>query len=467
MSSEIKSMRPFSGPGKIPYRIFWTWDHSTNWCMNTRGAQNSGVANAYMKNPEMFLKDYMRVVDWCAENGMNAVGIVGLLRDRHGGVDSVRKLCAYAQEKGICIYIIAGLFAYSGIYYEGDSPYNLNKFFDKNPQCIGQYADGRPLIVKYYGSGGHKIDPQGCPSNPQLKEYVLESLDWLFKEIPELGGIQMEAGDNGVCQCPKCQERRGIVQSYMSLADMAGIYPQGAEVVWGRKPDALVICETYHHFQEEEACAIFDSKEPSEDLQRLLAMPEKTFWQWKCDQALADNTWQLGAKIPASMRKFHHIMRSHAGTQWWGGRHTLDIEKIRRQCMLSFDAGIDTVSMFGEQAPYHTNAEFNYLALQYFSDAPFAKLDSFVEDVMAPRLGGREIAFRYLEMAGLYRKPEKIPAACAEIAKIAAGMTDYEALRRWQYLSSFLNSYCWEAGQEQYGISTDMKSRDIPAQDAE
>ena len=36
----------------IPNRIFWTWDHSTNWCTNTPGAQNCGVSNEYYKNPE-------------------------------------------------------------------------------------------------------------------------------------------------------------------------------------------------------------------------------------------------------------------------------------------------------------------------------------------------------------------------------------------------------------------------------
>ena len=446
MSEQMKSMKPHAGEGKIPYRMFWSWDHSTNWCTNTRGAQNWGVANAYTKEPHMFLKDYKRVVDWCANNGINAVGIVGALRDKHGGVDSLRELCDYAWNKGVCIYMIAGLYAYGGIYYEGDHPYNLDRFLEKNPECSGRKEDGSRFYTNFYipgDHGGHKLEPQGCPSSQKLKDFVLESLDWLFKEIPELGGIQMEAGDNGVCQCPKCAERRGATKSNISLADMAGIYPQAADVIWSRNANALVICETYSHFLDE-ACSIFSTAEPSEDLKRLLSMPEKTFWQWKADDKLDPGIWQLGDRIPETMKKFHHVMRSHAGTQWYSGRHTLDVDKIRRQCMLSFDAGIDAVSMFGEQAPYHTNAEFNYLALQYFSDAPFASMDSFAEDVMAPRLGGAEVAKRYLELASLNKEPEKIPAAVTEIAHIASKMKEYDVVRRWQYLAWFLNSYCWE-----------------------
>jgi len=95
----------------IPNRLFWSWDHSTNWSLHAYGAQNCGVSNAYAKAPEMFLRDYMRVVDFAAEHRINAVGVAGLLREKHGGVEGARQLCAYAREKGVKIYMIAGLFA--------------------------------------------------------------------------------------------------------------------------------------------------------------------------------------------------------------------------------------------------------------------------------------------------------------------------------------------------------------------
>lgn len=431
--------------GKIPYRLFWTWDHSTNWCMNTPGEQNCGVGNGYVKNPEMFEKDYMRAVDYCAEHRINAIGIAGLLRERHKGAESVRRLCDYANAKDVKIYIIAGLYAYGGIYYEGDHKYSLNKFFEKNPECIGMNPDGSYVAKRCFGRGGDKVEYAGCASNMLLKEFVLESLDWLFKEIPELGGIQMESSDTGICQCPECVKRRGPFnpEEPISIPDMAGIYPDASETILRRKSDALIICVPYHHYLDKE-CRFFNAENPSEDLKKLLAMPETTFWQWRCDRMLRDNTWPVGAPMIESMKKFKHIMRAHSGTQWWGGRNTFAVDKIRRQCYLSYESGLDAVSMFGETSPYHTNAEFNYLAFEYFADHPLASNKDFIDDIMAERLGGMSKAEKYFEMATMYREMEKVPKAVSEIAKIAAECTDYDVLRRWQYLGNFLNSYYWE-----------------------
>ena len=429
----------------IAHRFFWTWDHCTNWCVNTPGEQNCGVANGYLKNADMFFKDYARAADFCSEHKIGAIGIAGLLRDRHGGVEEARRLCSYALEKDVGIYIIAGLFSYGGIYYEGDHKYSLERFFEKNPQCIAKNPDQTPMIKPVQGRGGDKSYAGGCASDPLLKEFVLESLDFLFKEIPELGGIQMESSDTGICHCPKCLARRGPFnpKEPISIPDMAAIYPDAAEAVLKRKSDAMIICVPYHHYLDEE-CRYFDSETPSPELARLLSMPQSTFWQWRCDRRLRDKSWALGAKPLPSMQKFRHIMRSHSGTQWWGGRNTLAVDKIREQCALSFAAGLDAVSIFGETSNYHVNAEFNYLALEYFSDHPTYTTAQFIGDVMAPRLGGLSKAERYYEMATLYRSHEKIPAAIKEIAKISADESDYEILRRWQYLSTFLSSYYWE-----------------------
>ena len=429
----------------IKNRFFWTWDHSTNWCLNAPGSQNCGVANHYAKDPDMFELDYKRAIDWCADHKMTAQGIVGMLRDRHGGVDAARRVCAYARERGTLVYIIAGLFAYGGIYYEGDHKYSLEKFFEKNPETIAVRENGEKIAMKFYGKGGTKIDYQGCASNELLHEFVLESLDWLFREIPELGGIQMESSDTGVCNCPRCRERRAseVENAHISLSDMAAIYPDAAEAIRRVNPNALIICETYHHFTEE-AAKLFASENPDKNLKKLLDMPASTYWQWKCDPVLHQGTWTSEDKMIDNMKKFHHIVRSHTGTQWWGGRHTLGIDLIRRQCKLTHDAGLDSVSMFGEISPFHTNSEFNYLALEYFADNPDNSLGNYVEDVMAPMLGGVDVAYTYGEYANLYFTPEKIPKAVADIAKIAASQTDYDIIRRWQYLANFLNTFYYD-----------------------
>lgn len=438
-----------SGKGKLAYKVFWTWDHSTNWCLNTLGTQNCGVGNHYTKKPDVFIKDYRRAVDWCAAHKIDAIGIVGLLRDSHGGFTNARKICAYAREHGVRIYLIAGLYSYGGIYYEGDSFLSLDRFFANNPECIGKGVDGSPQYWQFENPHGYKRQAAGCPSNRKLRNFVLDSLDYVFHAIPELGGIQMETGDSFVCMCEQCRARRAEMQGgeeqvpLMSFSDMADIYPEAADVVWRRSPDAWVICETYTHFLD---CKFFDDPD-SPALKAILKMPDKTFWQWKCDSRLAKGTWLDGDRLQAPLRKFRHIMRAHHGTQWLGGRHTLAVDDIRRQCRLSFESGVQGVSIFGEGAPFHTNVEFNYLALQYFADHPMDSLHSFAENVMAPLLGGTELAGIYLEYGLLNKIPEKIPDAVKKIAGIIHGIKDYETLRRWCYLSSFLNAFYWESTQ--------------------
>lgn len=439
---------PIPTSGRIPHRIFWSWDHSTNWSLNVPGEQNCGVGNEYTKKPGMFEVDYRRVVDWCAAHGMDGIGIVGLLRDRHGGIDAARRLCGYAREKGVRIYLIAGLFAYGGIYYEGNSPWSLTNQLTRHPDWIGKKGDGSPLFYQHTGSGGTKHEPMGCPSNPELRQYVLDSIDWLFKTIPELGGIQMEAGDNGVCQCAKCRARRGAkaAQELMSVEDMALIYPPAGDVIRARQKDAWVICECYHHFLDDPCVNTFraDSTDPS--VQKFLAMPSSTILQWCTPGPDGGTRWKESSRMLPALRKFHHIMRTHAGTQWSQGRHTFCVERIRRECRFSYTTGADFVSMFGENNPFYANSEFNYLALNYFSEHPFAEMAHFVRDEMAPRLGGWEVAERWCDWCNLHKDAARIPAAIDEIVKITSGLSgDREARRRWLQLSAWLESYRFEA----------------------
>ena len=87
--------------GSLSHRFFWSWDHSTNWKLHAYGAQNCGVANVYAKAPETFFIDYSRVVDFCAAHKIDGVGIAGIFRQKHGGVEEVRRLCEYANAKGV------------------------------------------------------------------------------------------------------------------------------------------------------------------------------------------------------------------------------------------------------------------------------------------------------------------------------------------------------------------------------
>ncbi len=459
----MSAAKPKKKPAKLT-RLFWNWDHSTNWCLNTIGRQNTGVANPYTKRGDEFVKDYMRMIDFCAENGIHAVGVVGLLRDAHGGWQDARRICAYGQQRGVVVYLIAGLYSYGGLFYEGDSPISLNRFLTRNPDCMARDFCGEPKYLRFRYPHGANTEPSACPSNPKVRNFVLDSLDYLFSTLPELGGIQMEAGDSGMCMCESCRARRAANGGgekrlpSLSLSDMADIYPEAASVIRGASKTAWIICENYVHFLNNK---VF-SDPNSAAMKKLLAMPDDVFWQWS-DRRLKPGMWTDDARMPAHLRRFQHIMRCHHGTQWDGGRHTLVVEKIREQCRLSSLAGMTAVSIFGECSPFHANTEFNYLALSYFGNDPEAPLSAFIEDVMKPRLGGSsDQAARYVEFAGLISDPEKIPAAVSQIAKIISGLTrNYEAVRRWMYLGSFLNAYYYEFIQKNRAKSGEKVNLDL------
>ena len=432
------------GTGKIPYRVFWTWDNSHNWNVNVPGSQTAGIGNPYLKASEWFERDYRRSIDWCAAHGVDAVGVVGLLRDCHGGVDAARRVCGYAREKGVRVYLICGLYTYGGVYYEGNSPWSMERWFEKNVDAVGRTRDGGYLQFKQHGYNGYVSQFVGCPSNEKMNRYILDSLHWVFTAIPELGGIQMETGDTRVCWCPKCTERRGnrAAREDMSVEDMVAAYPDAVAAVRAANPDAWVMCETYHHFNDE-PCRQFYGPDAERRFSSLRKMPSDVFWQWKCDRELRSGGWKAGDPLPPVLGRFRHMMRAHSGTQWWGGRAAWAVNFVREQCRLSHASGICGVSLFGEISPYRANAEFNYLALQYFADHPENSEAQFVRDVMSPLLGGDEFAAKYAAYAPLQYAPKGIPAAFVDIAKIVGSVGDREALRRWMWLANHLSGYAW------------------------
>jgi len=229
----------------------------------------------------------------------------------------------------------------------------------------------------------------------------------------------------------------------MSVEDMARIYPDAAAVVRNRNKDAWVICETYHHFKDEAFKQPYSTVPPA--FKPFETMPEATFFQWKCDQVLAENTWDENDRLPPLFSKFNNVMRSHLGTHWRGGlRKDFAVEGIRRQCRLSYTSGFNAVSLFGEDSTYYPNVEFNYLALRYFADNPMNTLQQFADDVMAPKLGSTMLAQDYVNMAMNAKKAELLPKFQRDIVAILSSLTNPEHIRRWINFADFIGTLAWE-----------------------
>lgn len=230
---------PVGGRPGMAYRTFWTWDHSTNWELSQIGQQEIGVFNPYQKPPGGFLADYRRMVDFCSRNRIGGIVIYGFLRDSHGGIEAAQELCRYGNERGVRIIPGIAIGAYGGVYWEGRHKYNLRTWLAANPQHaakmskdIGfQIADlAFPLNFPH-----SDYTVTACPSAPETIDWMEEAVSWLAETF-EIGGVNIESGDYGVCDCERCTARRDndaearrrgdVFGDYWSHTDMAENFPR-------------------------------------------------------------------------------------------------------------------------------------------------------------------------------------------------------------------------------------------------
>jgi hypothetical protein len=428
----------------IKTRMFWTWDHSTEWALNLPGAHTMGAANENSRSTEAFLADYTNLLQWCSHHGVDAVVVWGLLRDSHGGMDTAKKLAGIASNQGVRLLCGVGLNAYGGVYYEGPSPYSLEQHLMSHPELVAIDQAGNKM------SQPHSY--VACPSRPENQEFAAESLRWLFKNLP-LGGVQVESGDYAVCRCGLCQKRRKYPSSTFSWEDMALMYPIAAEAILSVSPEAWIVCETYSHPEpyagSKEAPGFGEGKPVwADECLRQFPKGKGIFVQWVCDDYVKPKlltAWTKAGAVSGAGR--HNIMRAHFTTYWSGHlRGELSIDWIADMVQRSIDHGFDGISLFGEVSPFDTGAELNYLALQDYGSAanPRADLEVFLKNVAAPLLGGEKYAHDYLRFARLLDDRPAIPAALKEIYTRCATLPP-DVARRWVWLANYLASFVYSA----------------------
>ena len=181
----------------LPYRIFWNWDHSTNWTRGMRGEQEDGARNPYMKRRDAYLKDTCATLDYMGEHKLNGLIIWGFLRDSHGGVEDGRQLVEHAFDRGVNVLPGIGTSSYGGIYYEGKNRFNVDTWLADHPPDF-----------RFLDHDGKRLLNAICPSKPANLKWLGEGTEWLFTEFPKLGGANLENGDFFTCQSPDCLRAR-------------------------------------------------------------------------------------------------------------------------------------------------------------------------------------------------------------------------------------------------------------------
>ena len=99
LGDDVSSAQRANGASPIQTRMFWTWDHSTEWALNRPGAHTHGSCNEYGRSTDSFVQDYTALLRWCGWHKIDAVVVWGLLRDGHGGLESAKRLCDVAAKE--------------------------------------------------------------------------------------------------------------------------------------------------------------------------------------------------------------------------------------------------------------------------------------------------------------------------------------------------------------------------------
>ena len=364
----------------LKYRLLWTWDHSTNWDLNQPGQQEKGCDNPYLKPVGAFLNDYRKLIDFMAEQGMNGLIIWGFLRDAHGGVDAAQKLCRYAEKKGVRIIAGVGVMAYGGVYYEGKHEFSMAEWRKKHPEMSAVGENG-----KSYDSRSPRVQLL-CPSREENVAWYVKGVKWLVENL-DIGGINYEIGDYGVCHCPLCRRKASGVNTLapgqetdrinVSFDAMAGLYPRLMETVRTIRPDVWQIYSPYCGYKRDMATAVKRFLDP---------VPEYAVCMWTLTHMLDeqhDFPWEEGLKFPAS----HNIGFFHQGSQWFHeapggnrqGRYDSIVEIIRRAAHRGIQSGLEGLCITGEVSATHPTWEKNYQAFSRSCRHPDSSAEAFQE----------------------------------------------------------------------------------------
>jgi hypothetical protein len=410
----------------LPYRLFWTWDHSTNWYLEQVGLQEVGAANYYGKPSDGFVQDYRRLIDFMSRNRLNGLVVYGFLRDNHGGVEAAKEIARYGAERGVRILPGVGINSYGGVYWEGNHKYNLPTWLRQNPHLRADSEANRRFPKNPYTE-------LACPSKPENLAYHVEAIRWLCEEF-EIGGINFETGDYGICDCADCRSRRTNTGRW-SLADVADLYPPLFEAARGTRPDLWLVAEAY-----------FDNLLDREAVAPLASLPPDTIAQYCINRQYwprvrEELTREHVAKLPLRS----NVVRTHMGSQWNPRPRNAATERYQPVARdfadlarLATTTGMDGMDVFGEVSAFSTVNEINDLAYATFAYDRDATWDGFVSQVLGPRLGGADRAAEYLSLLETPREAAPLAAAIGGAREIAGLLTDDEQQRRWTWLTNRL-----------------------------
>ena len=375
------------------YRWFWTWDNRMDWGGPGKAVTRMG-GGKYEKQPEAFLIDNKRCVDYMADHKFNGLIIWGFLRDSHGGVEAAQELCRYADRRGVRILPGVGTSGYAGYYYQGDNPFNADTWLAEHPELRSIDEAGKPRNAP-------------CPSKKANQEWLDRGAKWMFDNF-KIGGVNLEMGDFFVCYCDGCKQARQAIPSDEPdyYKDMAISHMVTLKTMRRLAPDAWLSYATYTGYSAEMA------KSPP---QFLSMIPEDSICQWTFTH--------MARKWPADVLP---MARHNIGYLHWCNTSTSTeddfyLEQVRDICLKAAAVGCEGLDTYGELPDTLPNAEIFYLAWEAFLWNPEMTVEEFVETRLARLYGGPDSARALVEIIPLVqtRKARQSLENCERAVKLA------------------------------------------------
>jgi hypothetical protein len=429
----------------LRYRLVWTWDGHCNWASTVDETMalyvngNPAVGSmAVPYTPDGFRTHFTRAIDYLSDHKLNGLIVWGFLRDEHGGVEMGREISRYAKQNNVRILPgVCSQGGYGGFIFSRSNRFNLEVWCQQHPELQARSAQGEfvPGMLN--------------PLRPENQQWLREGAEWLFTNLPDIGGINLENGDFMSCQCGECRAERARPENDPNCFwDMMTSQKPILDVAQRMRPDGWMTFASYVGFTAERVRVVGPATYPPKFLQQ---MPGNAICQWTLSGMTTPESWPNGARPPDSNFR-DGIGLLHHGSVWgtpldparwwaapgaWNDDYSALLPFVCGRIAQAQLGGIVITGQNGDQCPAH---ELNYVALEYFSWHPDRSYEQFSRDRLAPCYGGPDRAAQFLKLLhGTSRAPAEIRADQQTASSIGESpQLDQRQRTRWKNLAGEL-----------------------------
>ena len=349
------------------------WDYRLRWAPPERPLVYAAGGWPYTFGTDVFVADMRRCIEFLGAHGYDGLAVWGLLRNTHGGEETVRALCDYANECGTGILATVGVACYGGAYWEGEHRFNLDTFLARNPSLAAVDQDGQPRLKGV----GNVLWSMACPSNPLVVEWMCEAAEWLASNFA-IAGFEFQCGDYGVCACSRCRERAGEARDIkFSFHDVADLVRAPMEAAHRVRPDLMQTVNVY--------MAVREGRNLAGDILRT-GLPPYAYVTWWCHTSpLCQHPQPAWPTLDCDLVRYvaaddedavaafelpgpRNIGQMVVNTTAYYADNYIFLDSISRMARLAPRVGMDGLMIYGDLSGFSNIV--NYLALEAFVADP-------------------------------------------------------------------------------------------------